>query len=357
MTMVFERSLVGLLLVAVVSCSSGGGQPDGPTKQEVATGKTDDTVDWCEEMGWYGDGVCDSFCHDPDPDCAEGGDETPDGGIDGGTDAGGDGGDDAGFEWDFTLSQLEELTAELVTAKYEHSTKYMGWAHYSNNCFIRMRAVYYYLNFGELPQYDEMDEVAQREMMERIRQLDHSVVYEIGFIIAGSLRLQGDFETDDPELQSHLNHSYDTVWMNHHAALVYTDSGPRVVDIAFSHIPIEVESWKTLFLPVELANTCAMNDEQAKAAISNYNIMKSLGQNPPLPDPQCAFEVVPIFRTRDGTTYDDNDLFPYMWNDVHEMAVSTSFVTSNSGDPMYMMTNPEKIPLIRLETTSIEVSD
>ena len=25
--------------------------------------------DWCEENGWYGDGICDSDCPYPDPDC------------------------------------------------------------------------------------------------------------------------------------------------------------------------------------------------------------------------------------------------------------------------------------------------
>ncbi|MFZ9886617.1 MAG: hypothetical protein ACO3JL_03850 [Myxococcota bacterium] len=29
--------------------------------------------DYCEAMGWYGDGICDDFCAQPDPDCAGGG--------------------------------------------------------------------------------------------------------------------------------------------------------------------------------------------------------------------------------------------------------------------------------------------
>lgn len=42
-----------------------------PTKDDIRNqGKTDDGHDWCAELGWYGDGVCDSFCIKQDPDCA-----------------------------------------------------------------------------------------------------------------------------------------------------------------------------------------------------------------------------------------------------------------------------------------------
>jgi len=43
------------------------------TKEEarLRTGKADG-IDWCDWMGWYGDGVCDHWCAKPDPDCDAG---------------------------------------------------------------------------------------------------------------------------------------------------------------------------------------------------------------------------------------------------------------------------------------------
>lgn len=76
-----------------------------------------------------------------------------------------------------------------------------------------------------------------------------------------------------------------------------------------------------------------------------------------MPEPRCVFMVKPIFRNDDGTPYDDIHLFSYMWNDVHEMAFSANFVAGNCGDSMYLMTNPEKVPLIRLDTGSKTYSD
>ena len=32
-------------------------------------GKSDHGTDWCEIFDWYGDGICDDFCVNPDPDC------------------------------------------------------------------------------------------------------------------------------------------------------------------------------------------------------------------------------------------------------------------------------------------------
>ena len=28
-----------------------------------------ETADWCAQEGWYGDGICDASCVQPDPDC------------------------------------------------------------------------------------------------------------------------------------------------------------------------------------------------------------------------------------------------------------------------------------------------
>ena len=36
---------------------------------EAKGGKTDEGEDICEEMGWYGDGLCDHWCPIPDSDC------------------------------------------------------------------------------------------------------------------------------------------------------------------------------------------------------------------------------------------------------------------------------------------------
>jgi len=42
------------------------------TKEEAAgLAKTDMFSDFCEWFGWYGDGICDTFCLYPDPDCEE----------------------------------------------------------------------------------------------------------------------------------------------------------------------------------------------------------------------------------------------------------------------------------------------
>jgi hypothetical protein len=56
----------------LLSCANDA---DSPSKDEIRDnaireGKADDSTDWCEIMGWYGDGVCDEFCASPDPDCA-----------------------------------------------------------------------------------------------------------------------------------------------------------------------------------------------------------------------------------------------------------------------------------------------
>src|SRR4051794_11303511 len=63
--MIKQASLLALL----VACQSS--TPDNPTKDDVrSVGKADSGHDFCEELGWYGDGVCDDFCVKLDPDCA-----------------------------------------------------------------------------------------------------------------------------------------------------------------------------------------------------------------------------------------------------------------------------------------------
>src|SRR5689334_17664342 len=63
-------SSILILSLAIPACSTG---PDSgsPTKDDVRDqGKADSGVDWCQELGWYGDGVCDDFCVQLDSDCA-----------------------------------------------------------------------------------------------------------------------------------------------------------------------------------------------------------------------------------------------------------------------------------------------
>jgi hypothetical protein len=56
-------------LLLVGACASD--TSDSPSKDDVrAQGKTDDGHDWCAELGWYGDQICDDFCLKRDSDCA-----------------------------------------------------------------------------------------------------------------------------------------------------------------------------------------------------------------------------------------------------------------------------------------------
>lgn len=260
-------------------------------------------------------------------------------------------------EPDLTLKEVRELTAKLVTAKFEYGTKYMGWAEFSNHCFTRARAVYYYFNFGGLLQFYEDEEAKQWEMVERIKEIEDPLVHEISFEFAGSVRIEGTFETDDAELASYLNDRFETGWTNHYASLVYTDAGPRIVDIAFSHEPLTIDEWKTFFLPEEFIGKCAFNDEEANKAILDYRIGKELGWDPPLPNPRCSFTVGEHFLNQDGDDLDDNDLFSTMWGDVGDFAFSSNFVMTTCADPHYMASHQDKIPLIRLKTTSIGYLD
>ena len=62
--------LVGFSSLVLVGACAGDGS-DGPSKDDIrAQGKTDDGHDWCGELGWYGDAICDDFCMRRDPDCA-----------------------------------------------------------------------------------------------------------------------------------------------------------------------------------------------------------------------------------------------------------------------------------------------
>jgi hypothetical protein len=71
--------LFAFLLVGAVGCADDS-QDSAPadTQQEFSreearrdAGKNDGGPDICAQAQWYGDGVCDPFCAEPDPDCAE----------------------------------------------------------------------------------------------------------------------------------------------------------------------------------------------------------------------------------------------------------------------------------------------
>jgi len=60
--------LIAGLLALGVGC--GGSSESKLSKDDAAKkAKADASTDYCEENGWYGDGVCDTFCTNPDPDC------------------------------------------------------------------------------------------------------------------------------------------------------------------------------------------------------------------------------------------------------------------------------------------------
>ena len=66
----------GLLVFSTISCLEELPDPS-VLAHTVATrdgirqlgGKADNGSDLCDLLGWYGDGICDPFCLDPDPDC------------------------------------------------------------------------------------------------------------------------------------------------------------------------------------------------------------------------------------------------------------------------------------------------
>ena len=66
----FKSLLLGFSSLALVGACAGDGS-NAPSKDDIrAQGKTDDGHDWCGELGWYGDAICDDFCLKRDPDCA-----------------------------------------------------------------------------------------------------------------------------------------------------------------------------------------------------------------------------------------------------------------------------------------------
>lgn len=67
-----RHALASLLALAACATPAGPAE-DAPDKEQLATdlsdGKADNSLDWCEKLGWYNDGECDQFCLKPDPEC------------------------------------------------------------------------------------------------------------------------------------------------------------------------------------------------------------------------------------------------------------------------------------------------
>lgn len=61
--------LILLAVLSLAACDASEGDPITREEARDRGGKSDDGVDLCEWLGWYGDGICDDFCPRPDPDC------------------------------------------------------------------------------------------------------------------------------------------------------------------------------------------------------------------------------------------------------------------------------------------------
>lgn len=70
--MMSRISLICLLALTLAACGFTGDDKepgaDEPSKKDIAQ-ITEPGQDYCDLYDWYGDGVCDEFCTQPDPDC------------------------------------------------------------------------------------------------------------------------------------------------------------------------------------------------------------------------------------------------------------------------------------------------
>jgi len=258
-----------------------------------------------------------------------------------------------GGKADFTVAEVNKLLGELEVARYGRDAAPMGWAHVRNNCFTRAQAVYYYFNFGELPQYGEStldpeDVAGQRAMMARIRALEHSKVRMMRFTVAGTIAFSATYASDDSEVNAKLKgvRTDGVAWSDHMVALVSTDEGDRIIDMGSSRRALTFEEWEASFVPAALQGTCARNDSEAEEAIRDYNISVNLRKNPALPQTACAFREEPMFSNSDGSQLSDAKLYPSIWDGISNMTQSTKTVRSLS--PMYFPKNPTKIPLVKI---------
>ncbi len=67
--------MIGCFLLVGVGCADTiedrGDEPiEFEEEEQQNNGQAADGPDYCAEFGWYGDGTCDDFCAEPDPDCS-----------------------------------------------------------------------------------------------------------------------------------------------------------------------------------------------------------------------------------------------------------------------------------------------
>jgi len=63
-------SVLGITLLVFSGCGSNEKkEPQEMSKADAKKIKGDWPIDFCEWFGWYGDGICDDFCPQPDSDC------------------------------------------------------------------------------------------------------------------------------------------------------------------------------------------------------------------------------------------------------------------------------------------------
>lgn len=67
-----NRLIACLIFATLAACTAE--VPDPTISKEEARlmgGKSDTGADLCALLDWYGDGICDDFCLEPDPDCGD----------------------------------------------------------------------------------------------------------------------------------------------------------------------------------------------------------------------------------------------------------------------------------------------
>lgn len=65
-----RKTMLFFSLVLTAACTTEDGLSKDEVRDLLGSDKSDQApIDYCAKYGWYGDGVCDGFCLDPDPDC------------------------------------------------------------------------------------------------------------------------------------------------------------------------------------------------------------------------------------------------------------------------------------------------
>ena len=67
----FKLLTLGVLSFTLLNCGPEEGSKDLTKDEAKKLKKAGDTTDYCDTFGWYKDGICDNFCANPDPECAQ----------------------------------------------------------------------------------------------------------------------------------------------------------------------------------------------------------------------------------------------------------------------------------------------